>query len=56
MGILTDQIQFTGTPANNDVIHMVDVSDPTDNPGGTSFKVDLLTLSNYFNTGVLDIW
>jgi hypothetical protein len=50
MGILTDQIQFTGTPANNDVIHMVDVSDPTDNPGGTSFKVTLSTLNSYFSS------
>jgi len=51
MGILTDRILFTGTPENNDVIHMVDVSDPTDNLSGTSFQVPLSGLSGFFSGG-----
>jgi hypothetical protein len=39
MSILTDRVIFSGSPASNDLIHIVDVSDPTDNPAGTSFAI-----------------
>lgn len=48
MSILTDRISFTGTPSDNDVLHIVIVSDPTDNPAGTSYKIPLSGLTNYF--------
>ena len=32
MSILTDRVIFSGSPASNDLIHIVDVSDSTDNP------------------------
>jgi len=48
MAILTDQNLFSGTPSDNDLIHIVDVSDPTDNPQGSSFKIPLSGLTNYF--------
>lgn len=52
MGILTDKTIFTGTPENNDLIHMVRVSDPTDNPAGTSFAVEISKLrDSYWTSG-----
>ena len=41
MSILTDRVIFSGSPASNDLIHIVDVSDPTDNPAGTSFAIEV---------------
>jgi hypothetical protein len=41
MSILTDRVIFSGSPATNDLIHIVDVSDPTDNPAGTSFAIEV---------------
>lgn len=48
MGILTNRDEFTGTVHDMDVIHMVDVSDTTDNPAGTSFKVPNYKMKEYF--------
>ena len=56
MSILTDKTTFTGTPADNDLIHMVRVSDPTDNPAGTSFSVAFSTLSTLFNPPTSLLW
>jgi hypothetical protein len=52
MALLTDQISFTGTPSGADLIHMVDVSDPTDNVAGSSFKISLSGLTNYFDNNI----
>ncbi len=44
MSILTDRVIFSGPPASNDLIHIVDVSDTTDNPAGTSFAIEVSDL------------
>jgi hypothetical protein len=49
MGILTNRIAFSGTATGADVVHMVDVSDTTDGPDGTSFKTPLSALTAYFS-------
>ena len=46
MSILTDRVIFSGSPAGNDLIHIVDVSDPTDNPAGTSFAIEVSGLTS----------
>jgi len=38
MAILTDRTALASA-ADDDLIHIVKVSDPTDNPAGTSFKI-----------------
>ena len=48
MSILTDRVIFSGSPAGNDLIHIVDVSDPTDNPAGTSFAIEVSGLTTPF--------
>lgn len=51
---LTDLINFLGDPQNNDLIHVVDVSDTTDDPAGTSKPATLIVLKNFFNSMVQD--
>jgi hypothetical protein len=41
---LTDKTEKSGSFANDDLIHVVDVSDTSDNAAGSSFKVELLNL------------
>lgn len=41
---LTDQIELTDKPSNNDVIHIVDVSNLTDNAAGSSRKIQVQNL------------
>jgi hypothetical protein len=41
---LTDITEKTGAFADDDLLHIVDVSDDTDDPAGSSFKVELLNL------------
>ena len=48
MSILTDRVIFSGSPAGNDLIHIVDVSDATDNPAGTSFAIEVSGLTSPF--------
>lgn len=43
MAILTDRTELSEAPNNSDLVHVVDVSDTTDNAAGTSKK---LTISN----------
>ena len=50
MALLTDQIAFTGTPASGDLIHLVDVSDTSQNPAGSSYKATLSDLSSFFSS------
>lgn len=38
---LTDQTEFTGKPDSLDVIHLVDVSNTTDNAAGSSRKINV---------------
>jgi hypothetical protein len=47
---LTDRIEKTSNFADADVFHLVDVSDTSQDPAGSSFKVKLVTLWNYFLT------
>jgi len=44
MAKLTDKTALGATPANNDVLHLVDISDPTSDPAGTSFKITVENL------------
>lgn len=46
---LTDRTELATTPASNDLIHIVDVSDTTDNASGTSKKIQY---SNLVSGGV----
>lgn len=41
---LTDKTEKSTNFSNDDLIHLVDVSDTSDNPAGSSFKVELLNL------------
>lgn len=41
---LTDKTEKTGSFAEDDLIHVVDISDTSDNASGSSFKVKLLNL------------
>jgi hypothetical protein len=47
MAILTDRSNFGATPATDDVLHLVDVSDSTDDPAGTSFKITVNDLLSF---------
>ena len=47
---LTDRTEKTSNFAEADVFHLVDVSDTSQDPAGSSFKVKLVTLWNYFLT------
>lgn len=38
---LTDQTAKTSKPAGDDVVHVVDISNTTDNPAGSSFKMTI---------------
>lgn len=56
MAILTDRNELAQTPASGDFVHVVDVSDTTDNPQGTSKKMTIArigafieALTSYFN-------
>lgn len=56
MAILTDRTELAEAPNDNDVIHVVDVSDVTDNVAGTSKKLTFArvkayieALTSYFN-------
>lgn len=44
MALLTDQILATGV-SSTDLIHIVDTSDPTQNPAGSSFKATIAQLA-----------
>lgn len=44
---LTDKTAFSGTLSDSDLLHIVDVSDTTDNAAGSSFKLTLLNLLKY---------
>ncbi len=51
---LTDRDLFLDELSDGDLIHFVDVSDPTDTPQGTSFKLQLTTLRSYlFKTAII---
>ena len=52
MAILTDKPEFNGTLAGDDLIHLVDVSDPSDNVNGSSFKLPLSGLNTYFGQSI----
>jgi len=41
MSFLTDETLFAGTLSDSDLIHLVDVSDTTQNPAGSSFKLTI---------------
>lgn len=47
MTILTDRT-ILANPANNDLVHVVDVSDTTDDPAGTSKKAEISSLGALF--------
>lgn len=47
MGVLTDRTTL-GNPALGDIIHVVDISDTTDGPEGTSKKAALQALKDLF--------
>jgi len=44
---LTDRTLFAGTLADSDLIHVVDVDDPSQDPAGSSFKLTLLQLKTF---------
>lgn len=44
---LTDKTAFSATLADGDLLHIVDVSDTTDNAAGSSYKLSLLNLLKY---------
>ncbi len=44
---LTDKTPFTSKPDALDVLHMVDISDTTSNPAGTSFKLPVEQLMKF---------
>lgn len=44
---LTDRILFGDTLANGDLIHVVDVSDTSQDPAGSSYKLQLSQLKSY---------
>lgn len=44
MALLTDKTAKTTTPAGTDLLHVVDVSDTTQNPAGSTFK---MTVDNF---------
>lgn len=50
MAKLTGRALFVGTLANTDLIHVVDVSDTTQDPAGSSFKLDLLQLKTFIGS------
>lgn len=49
---LTDRTEKTAAVSFDDVIHIVDVSDTTDNAAGTSYKIKVGTLLNLLGVGV----
>lgn len=49
---LTNRTLFAGTLTDDDLIHLVDVTDTTDDPAGSSFKLKLLQLKSYINAGI----
>lgn len=49
---LTDRNYFVGTLTDNDLLHIVDVSDTSQYPAGSSYKLKLLDLKSYLNTGL----
>ena len=49
MAILTSKTAFAGTLADGDLLHLVDVSDTTDDASGSSFKLLLSQLKLYCN-------
>ena len=49
MAILTSKTAFAGTLADGDLLHLVDVSDTTDDATGSSFKLLLSQLKLYCN-------
>ena len=50
---VTDRSELTAQPANDDVVHIVDVSDTTDSANGTSKKLAQTRIR--FFTGTLGI-
>lgn len=48
---VTDRDSFVGEINDLDIIHFVDVSDITQDPAGSSFKLTLLQLKTYINPG-----
>ena len=55
MSFLTDETLFTGTLSNSDLLHLVDVSDTTQNPAGSSFKVTIEKLKEVFSDNIYNI-
>jgi len=53
---LTDETVFSGTIANDDLFHMVDVSDTTQNADGSSFGVEAEKLKEYFSGSLQDAY
>lgn len=47
---LTDKTLYAGTLADGDLLHVVDVSDTSQNPAGSSYKLDLLQLKTFIGT------
>lgn len=56
MARLTDQIEKVDNLNNDDLIHVVDVSDTTSNPAGTSFKLKLATLKAFILNALTLNW
>lgn len=52
---LTDKTAFAGTLVDADLIHIVDVSDTSQNPAGSSYKLTLLQLKTYMNIFTPDL-
>lgn len=54
MSFLTDETLFAGTLSDSDLIHMVDVSNTTQNPAGSSFKLTIgqlkASMTNIYNS------
>jgi len=54
MALLTDKTVFAATLADLDVIHIVDVSDTSSDPAGTSYKLTFAQLSAAIQSGYLN--
>jgi hypothetical protein len=52
MAKLTDKTAYSGTLQDNDLIHIVDVNDTSQNPAGSSYKLSLVTFYNWLKTKI----
>lgn len=49
MALLTDRVLISGVSGNN-LIHVVDTSDTSQNPAGSSYKAEISQVGDYFST------